>query len=280
MAEPISTLARVSDQHQPGPEPIRAPGAPFPYAPPPIAPPDESPTETIFPAWPASAPTAPPGWSWWRGLPGATKAAVVGAAAVLCLGGIAIAGVVHDPQPAPPPPVFAQPAAGAELPVTTDPGSVAPLADGSPGALADASPTVAPQPTVETRTVTEEQQIPFTETTVSDASLPAGTRKVRTPGVAGVRTVVYEVTLTNGRQTAKRMVRETISAAPVTQVVAIGTREQQCDPNYRGACVPIASDVDCLGAGRGPVYVQGPVQVVGSDIYRLDRNHDGIGCNE
>jgi hypothetical protein len=53
-----------------------------------------------------------------------------------------------------------------------------------------------------------------------------------------------------------------------------------CDPNYEGACVPIASDVDCAGgSGNGPAYVNGPVRVVGSDIYGLDGNdNDGIGC--
>jgi hypothetical protein len=51
-----------------------------------------------------------------------------------------------------------------------------------------------------------------------------------------------------------------------------------CDPNYTG-CVPIASDVDCAGgSGDGPAYVQGPVRVIGRDIYRLDADHDGIAC--
>ncbi len=54
----------------------------------------------------------------------------------------------------------------------------------------------------------------------------------------------------------------------------------ECDPNYEGACVPIASDVDCAGgSGNGPAYVQGPVYVIGSDIYGLDGNdNDGVGC--
>lgn len=53
----------------------------------------------------------------------------------------------------------------------------------------------------------------------------------------------------------------------------------RCDPNYSGACVPVASDVDCAGGnGNGPAYVQGPVTVTGSDIYRLDSNNDGVGC--
>lgn len=52
----------------------------------------------------------------------------------------------------------------------------------------------------------------------------------------------------------------------------------QCDPNYT-PCVPVASDVDCAGGtGDGPAYVQGPVRVIGSDIYGLDRDGNGIGC--
>ncbi|MFQ6547707.1 excalibur calcium-binding domain-containing protein [Aestuariibius sp. 2305UL40-4] len=54
---------------------------------------------------------------------------------------------------------------------------------------------------------------------------------------------------------------------------------QQCDPNYTGACVPIASDVDCAGgSGNGPEYVRGPVWVVGVDKYGLDRDGDGVAC--
>lgn len=53
----------------------------------------------------------------------------------------------------------------------------------------------------------------------------------------------------------------------------------ECDPNYSGRCVPIASDVDCAGgSGNGPAYVRGPVYVIGSDVYDLDRNSDGVGC--
>lgn len=52
----------------------------------------------------------------------------------------------------------------------------------------------------------------------------------------------------------------------------------QCDPNYSG-CVPIADDVDCAGGkGDGPAYVRGPVRVIGTDIYKLDADKDGIGC--
>lgn len=54
---------------------------------------------------------------------------------------------------------------------------------------------------------------------------------------------------------------------------------QDCDANYGGVCVPIASDVDCAGgSGNGPAYVVGPVYIVGSDIYGLDRDGDGVAC--
>ena len=52
-----------------------------------------------------------------------------------------------------------------------------------------------------------------------------------------------------------------------------------CHASYEGACVPIASDVDCAGgSGNGPAYVRGPVYVVGPDVYGLDRDGDGIAC--
>ncbi len=55
---------------------------------------------------------------------------------------------------------------------------------------------------------------------------------------------------------------------------------QSCHPSYEGACVPnVSSDVDCAsGRGNGPYYVVGPVRVVGRDVYGLDRDKDGIGC--
>lgn len=63
-------------------------------------------------------------------------------------------------------------------------------------------------------------------------------------------------------------------AAPIPQ-----EQSSSCDSNYSGACVPVASDVDCAsGSGNGPAYVSGPVTVVGDDIYELDQDGNGVGC--
>jgi resuscitation-promoting factor RpfB len=117
---------------------------------------------------------------------------------------------------------------------------------------------------------------------VNDSTLSKGTTRVRNTGTRGVEILTYKVTFLNGIQTHKELIRKVIVTAPVTRVIAVGIKAtQQCDPNYSGACVPIASDVDCAGgSGNGPAYVQGPVQVVGTDIYGLDRNGDGIGCEQ
>lgn len=138
----------------------------------------------------------------------------------------------------------------------------------------------APQPTIETKMVTETEPIPFSTTTVNDPTLEKGKTAVTAQGVNGVRTKTYKVTLTNGKETARELIKEEVSQQPVTQVTALGTKvAANCDPNYSGACVPIASDVDCAGgSGNGPAYVQGPVRVIGTDVYGLDRDGNGIGC--
>lgn len=63
-------------------------------------------------------------------------------------------------------------------------------------------------------------------------------------------------------ETARELVTEVVVRDPVHEVVATGTKPEpepepapepepgpRCDPNYAGACVPIASDVDCAGTG-------------------------------
>lgn len=146
-------------------------------------------------------------------------------------------------------------------------------------------------PVITKSTVIETRPVPFTSTTVNDTYMDEGLTEIRTAGVNGIRTLTYEVTTTDGIQSDKKLIKDEVTTRPTTQVTAIGTyvapkprpkpqaTSSSCDPNYSGGCVPIASDVDCRGgSGNGPAYVSGPVYVIGSDIYGLDGDDDGVGC--
>ena len=66
---------------------------------------------------------------------------------------------------------------------------------------------------------------------------------------------------------------------PKPTVAPPPVQQQSCHPSYTGACLnPNASDYDCAGgSGDGPYYT-GPVGVVGPDVFDLDRDGDGLGC--
>jgi endonuclease YncB( thermonuclease family) len=74
---------------------------------------------------------------------------------------------------------------------------------------------------------------------------------------------------------SSRGVQTQRAAAPKPTPVA-----GKCHSSYKGACLdPAVSDYDCAGgSGNGPGYVEGPIQVVGPDEYRLDGDGDGIAC--
>jgi hypothetical protein len=74
----------------------------------------------------------------------------------------------------------------------------------------------------------------------------------------------------------------TATAAPPSRTTTAAPSppdEPECHPSYT-PCVEIASDVDCEGgSGDGPGYT-GRVLIIGPDEYDLDRNGDGIGCEQ
>lgn len=184
---------------------------------------------------------------------------------------------------------------GGEAPTAADAQPFASVATTAP----KPSPTPTPIPTT-FDTVSEEVAVPFAQTTVDDPLTLQGSTAVTTVGVNGVTVITYKLTLVDGVEVSREVISEVVKTAPVNQVTSIGSKApapvpapapaapvplvQQgggdCNGNYTGACVPNASDVDCAGgSGDGPAYVQGPVRIVGTDIYGLDRDGDGIACD-
>lgn len=128
-----------------------------------------------------------------------------------------------------------------------------------------------------TYTPSDTQTKSDTSTTTSVVPTQTATQTVApTPEPTKVETATPEPT--------KSKVKTVIPKTPIATTPVPGTPEQvavqpECDPNYSGACVPVASDVDCAGgSGNGPAYIKGPVTVIGRDIYDLDRDGNGIGC--
>lgn len=142
------------------------------------------------------------------------------------------------------------------------------------------------------KTIRIKKHVPFSVETIRTPELDKGETLVGQKGHAGVTVKVVRLTLKNGVEVGRDVVNSFMRSEPVDQVTYVGTRtsapapepepapSSNCDSNYADACVPIASDVDCAGgSGDGPEYVQGPVTVVGDDVYDLNRDDDNIACD-
>lgn len=72
-------------------------------------------------------------------------------------------------------------------------------------------------------TVTETKAIPFETTEQSTSSLLKGDTKTLAEGVNGERVITYNVTYTNGIETARVKVSDKTTKEPITRIIAIGT---------------------------------------------------------
>jgi hypothetical protein len=72
-----------------------------------------------------------------------------------------------------------------------------------------------------------------------------------------------------------------LALAAAAAATSAPAAKQRCHPSYKLKCLdPRASDYDCIGgSGNGPKYT-GLVKVVGRDVFRLDADHDGWGCEK
>ncbi|GAA2609889.1 G5 domain-containing protein [Paractinoplanes durhamensis] len=231
--------------------------------------------------------------TFWARLSPFQRVGLIGAAVLLpCCGGLAAIGALSGSPKTyttTDVPVAEQVAGTPDALLEPSSDAANPDATGAPKATeATPAPTAGTVPAsnpgrATTKTVTVTTAIAFATRTVDDDSLAKGKTKVRTKGVAGVRTLTYRVTLTGGKETGRKLISDAVTKKPVTKVVAVGTKaaaaNDGCDPHY-DPCVPIASDVDCAGgSGNGPAYVDGPIRVIGDDPYDLDRDGDGIACD-
>ncbi len=80
--------------------------------------------------------------------------------------------------------------------------------------------------------------IPFTSTTVKDATVAKGTTKVTTKGVDGVKTTTYKVVTVDGVEESRTLVSEADTTAAVAQVTTVGTKTTTTATPYTSTPVP------------------------------------------
>ena len=106
---------------------------------------------------------------------------------------------------------------------------------------------------------------------------PATLRSTPNPAAPGTTPVTQPTTNTTEPSTSTT---QAVATTTITTPQLTTTSTDGCHPAY-APCVPIASDVDCLGGGGdGPEYIRGPIQILDpADPYGLDgRDNNGIGC--
>jgi hypothetical protein len=127
-------------------------------------------------------------------------------------------------------------------------------------------------------TTTSSAAAATTTTTTTTTTTVAPTTTTVTTTVPPTTTVVPQV---NAAPTTTVPQKRTTTTKPQAAAPQTTTKPQGgggCHPSY-SPCVPVAADVDCAGGkGNGPVYVSGPITVVGPDVYGLDSDKDGIAC--
>jgi hypothetical protein len=99
----------------------------------------------------------------------------------------------------------------------------APVKPARPPSAPDSQTPVAVGPVITTRTDVETREVPFQTRFVRDPFLPRGTRKTTAAGVPGEQTLRYLVTLTDGRETGRKLLGTTVTREPQHRVVTIGS---------------------------------------------------------
>ena len=74
------------------------------------------------------------------------------------------------------------------------------------------------------RTVTIEEEIPFTEETIRDINLEKGKSEVRQLGEVGTKKVSYNVYYVDNKEVSRELVSEEVVREPVSRVTAVGAK--------------------------------------------------------
>ncbi len=94
---------------------------------------------------------------------------------------------------------------------------------------------------IEVRTETEQREIPFERQTARDASIPAGETRLLEPGITGLEELAYRVTLQDGIEVERQLVRRVMLQEPRTEIILIGVQAERGPVPISGTVAYIAN---------------------------------------
>ena len=102
---------------------------------------------------------------------------------------------------------------------------------------------------VAVKDVTDTQPIAFTSVDQPDGARYVGQQAVATPGTPGQRTIINRITTVDAVETARTLLSNTVTAAPVNQVMNVGTKARSASaPGAAAAATAAASPAPAAGA--------------------------------
>ena len=81
------------------------------------------------------------------------------------------------------------------------------------------------EPKVEHQEIATTEEIPYASRTENNADLAEGTRNVKQAGVKGTKTITWDITLTDGKETARTKKSEKVTKEPVEEIIEVGTKK-------------------------------------------------------
>lgn len=85
-------------------------------------------------------------------------------------------------------------------------------------------------PVITTKDEKTETVVPFDSSKVDDPLLPKGEQRIEVSGQTGIRTRVVRITYTDGKETSRQVVSDTVTKTPVTEVIRVGTYVEPSTP--------------------------------------------------
>lgn len=148
--------------------------------------------------------------------------------------------------------------------------AVVPFGSDNEGSIVETRPSATQPPSEESSTTSTTAEATTTTSTTTASTTTTTTTSTTAPSTT---TTAKPMTTT----TAKRAAGTT-----TTTRKPASSASSRCHTSYTRTCIPPdVSDADCAGgSGNGPHYVyEEDIGVVGPDVFDLDRDGDGLGCD-